>query len=306
MRNPSLAFLAAAFLAASASAQTATPGTASPHSSGDWGTAGTEGVSKKAKAIMAKLLAKAKDELVFTVVYNRGKAGEKTATLKSAYGKTPDFEVDLNNIVIGGSPAAAFSAGIGMNAPGRKFNGVDHSGNDLIYSTQALYEMGDQNHAAVFLAHELGHLALGHAKKLDDKKKALIGPLYDEWAVRNTVPDDEPTDVTTKRFFKDMAPKLQELLAKEQAPMEEEADAYGRALAQKAEFPDTSGEAGFQRAQDWLWAHKLEMSDPNHGGSVADRAKESAKWAADQQAAKERAAAASRRAKCATEGTSCQ
>lgn len=294
--RPLSTFLMAAVLllgaASTAPAAPAAPGTKTPHSSGDWGP-DAAGLRAKANAIMAKLMAAAHE-------------GVDIAGKKVPYAKTPDFVIDLNNHVIAGSPAAAFSAGLGMNSPGRSIGGVDHSANDLVYTTQALYEMADQHEAAVFIAHEIGHLALGHAAKLEKEKARLIDKLYGEWETVNTIPDGEPASVTVQRFFKDSAPKLQAALSPIQAPLEEEADGYARALASKAGYPGEGSVTSFQRAQDWLWALKLEMSDPSHGGTVADRAAKSSKWLADQKAAQERAAAASRRAKCAAEGTSCQ
>lgn len=295
MRSAATILMAAVLLlgaASASSAATAAPGTQTPHSSGDWGP-DEAGLRAKANAVTAKLLLAARE-------------GVDIGGKKVSYAKTPDFVIDLNNHVIAGSPAAAFSAGLGMNTAGRTIGGVDHSANDLVYTTQALYEMADQNEAAVFIAHEIGHLALGHAAKIEKEKARLIDKLYGEWEIVNTVPDGEPTSVTVQRFFKDAAPKLQAALSPVQAPLEEEADAYGRALAVKAGYPGEASVASFQRAQDWLWALKLEMSDPSHAGTVADRAAKSHKWLADQKAAQERAAAASRRAKCAAEGTSCQ
>lgn len=295
MRPLSTILMASVLLLGSAPsvpAAPADPATQTPHSSGDWGP-DEAGLRAKANAITGKLLVAARE-------------GVELAGKKVPYQKTPDFVIDLNNHVIAGSPAAAFSAGLGMNSAGRTIGGVDHSANDLVYTTQALYEMADQQEAAVFIAHEIGHLALGHAAKIEKEKARLIDKLYGEWETVNTIPDGEPTSVTVQRFFKDSAPKLQAALSPIQAPMEEEADAYARALASKAGFPGEATVTSFQRAQDWLWALKLEMSDPNHGGTVADRAAKSSKWVADQKAAQERAAAASRRAKCAAEGTSCQ
>lgn len=294
MRTPSTVLMAVLLLgaASAASAATATPGTKSPHSSGDWGP-DEAGLRAKANAIMAKLLVTARE-------------GVDVGGKKVPYAKTPDFVIDLRNHVIAGSPAAAFSAGLGMNSPGRTIGNVDHSANDVVYTTQALYEIADQTEAAVFIAHEIGHLALGHAAKIEKEKARLIDKLYGEWETANTIPDGEPTSVTVQRFFKDAAPKLQAALSPFQAPLEEEADVYARALASKAGYPGEATVTSFQRAQDWLWALKLEMSDPSHAGTVADRAAKSSKWLADQKAAQERTATALRRAKCAAEGTSCQ
>ena len=300
MATPSIrlpAALAVLLCAASASAQkpgpnAAPPGTAAPHSSGDWGP--DEGALRNKTAdIVFKLLQTAKD-------------GVEVDGKKVVYAKTPDMVVDLNNTVIGGSPAAAFSAGLGMNSPGRTIGGKDHSANDLIYLTNALYTMADQPEAAMFIAHEIGHLANGDAKTLEEKKKDIISKMFDEWTVVNSVPDGEPSSVTVNRFFKDSGAKVQEKLNPIQQPLEDAADRYGRALAVKAGYPVEASVSSFQRAQDWLWALKLDLTDPNHAGSVADRAKKNAQWAAETKAAKERAAAATRRAKCASEGTSCQ
>ena len=74
----------------------------------------------------------------------------------------------------------------------------------------------------------------------------------------------------------------------------------------KAGYPGDASVSSFLRAQDWLYALNYELNDPNHAGTVADRAAKNAKWLEDQKAAKERSAAALRRAKCAAEGTSCQ
>lgn len=298
MSVPSAPRLAAALLVLSAASGAlaaptpATPGTQSPHSSGDWGKDEAD-LRARANAIMGKLLASARE-------------GVEVEGKKVPYAKLPDFVIDLRNAVIAGSPAAAFSAGMGMNSPGRTIGGVDHSANDLVYTTSALYTMADQPEAAMFIAHEIGHLALGHAEKLEKEKSRLIDKLYTEWEATNTVPDGEPTNVTVQRFFKDSAPKLQAALNPIQQPMEDDADKYGRALAVKAGYPGGATVTSFQRAQDWLWALKLDLDDPNHSGSVADRARKNAKWLADEKAAKERAATASRRAKCAAEGTSCE
>lgn len=300
MATPSIRFpaaLAALLLALTASAQKATPqtappGTSAPHSSGDWGK-DEAALRQNAAVIVAKLVAAAKE-------------GVEVDGKKIVYSNDPAFVMDLNNSVIGGSPAAAFSAGLGLNAPGRTIGGVDHSAKDLIYTTNALYTMADQNEAAMFIAHEVGHLANGDAKTLEEKKKEVIAKMFDEWSVVNTIPDGEPSSVTVNRFFRDWGPKVQEKLNPIQQPLEDAADRYGRALAVKAGFPAEAAVTSFQRAQDWLWALKLELNDPNHAGSVADRAKKNAEWVAAAKAAKVRAATASRRAKCAAEGTSCQ
>lgn len=299
MSAPSIPRLAALFLVLSAAAAAAvaapppaTPGTRSPHSSGDWGKDEAD-LRARANGIMGKLLASARE-------------GVELEGKKIPYAKLPDFVIDLNNSVIVGSPAAAFSAGMGMNSPGRTIGGVDHSANDLVYTTNALYTMADQPEAAMFIAHEIGHLALGHAERLEKEKSRLIDKLFTEWETTNTVPDGEPTTVTVQRFFKDSAPKLQAALNPIQQPLEDDADKYGRALAVKAGYPGGATVTSFQRAQDWLWALKLDLDDPNHSGSVADRARKNAKWLADEKASKERAATASRRAKCAAEGTSCE
>lgn len=290
---PRLAFALLLLAAAAGAAPTpAAPGTSTPHSSGDWGP-DEAALRVKANAIMAKLLAAAR-------------GGVDVGGKKASYARVPDFVIDLRNAVIAGSPAAAFSAGLGMNAPGRTIGGADHSANDLVYTTSALYTMADQPEAAMFIAHEIGHLALGHAEKLEKEKSRLIDKLYTEWEAANTVPADEPTNATVQRFFKDAAPKLQAALNPLQQPLEDDADKYGRALAVKAGYPAEAGVTSFQRAQDWLWALKLDLDDPNHAGSVADRAAKNAKWLAEEKAAKERAATALRRAKCAAEGTSCR
>lgn len=292
MRTPS-ALLVAALLLAAATAiaqQKAAPGTATPHSSGDWGR-DEAALRANANTIVAKLLDAARG----------GVAVEgKTVT----YARTPDFVIDLGNVVIGGSPAAAFSAGLGMNAPGKTIGGVNHSANDLIYTTNALYTMADQPEAAMFIAHEIGHLAYGHADKLEKQKSAIIERLYGEWETTHTVPDGEATDATVGRFFKDSAGKIQEALNPVQQPLEDDADKYGRALAVKAGFPGEATVSSFQRAQDWLWALKLDMADANHAGTVADRAAKNAKWVADERAAAERSATAKRRAEAAAKGMS--
>ena len=283
MRYPSLILAGSLLLVVSASAQKAPPGTSAPHSSGDWGP-DEAALRAKANAIAAKLLAVAKE-------------GVDVDGKKVVYARTPDFVIDLRFVAIGGSPAAAFSAGLGLNSPGRTIGGVNHSASDLIYTTNALYTMADQPEAAVFIAHEIGHLAFEHAKKLENEKKAIIDKLYGEWEVRNTIPDDESATVTASRFFKDSADKVQAAMNPIQQPLEDQADRYGRALALKAGYPAEAAVTSFQRAQDWLWALKLDLADPNHAGSVADRAEKSKKWIAEQKAA-------SRRAKCASEGMS--
>jgi hypothetical protein len=296
MNTPSVARLALACallpLALPAFAGSAVPGTSAPHSSGDWGR-DEAALRANANGIVAKLIAAARE-------------GVDVDGKKVAYAKLPDFVIDLNNVVIGGSPAAAFSAGVGMNAPGRTIGGVNHSANDLVYTTNALYTMADQDEAAMFIAHEIGHLAYGHAEKLEKEKSKVVEKLYGEWETVNTIPDGEPTNVTVNRFFKDSAGKIQSALNPIQQPLEDDADKYGRALAVKAGFPGGAAVSSFQRAQDWLWALKLDLADPNHAGSVADRAAKNAKWLEEQKAAKERAATALRRSKCAAEGTSCQ
>jgi hypothetical protein len=292
MRTPS-AFIAAALLclpAAAAYAQPAVPGTSTPRSSGDWGP-DEAALRAKTSAIVAKLLAAAA-------------AGVAVEGKTISYSKVPDLVIDLNNIVIGGSPAAAFSAGIGMNAPGRTIGGASHSANDLIYTTSALYTMADQPEAAMFIAHEVGHLAYGHAEKLEKRKKEIIERLYGEWEVSHSVPDGEASSVTVNRFFKDSAAKIQAELNPIQQPMEDDADKYGRALAVKAGYPGGAAVSSFQRAQDWLWALKLDLGDPNHAGTVADRAAKNSKWLADERAATERAATATRRAEAAAKGMS--
>jgi hypothetical protein len=272
--------------------QKAAPGTAAPHSSGDWGP-DEAALRAKANAIVANLIRTAK-------------GGVDVEGKNVAYAREPDFVIDLNNAVIGGSPAAAFTAGLGMNSPGRTIGGVNHSGNDLIYTTNALYTMADQPEAAMFIAHEIGHLAYGHAAKLEKAKAAIIDRLYGEWETANTIPDGEPSNVTVSRFFKASGDKIQAALNPIQQPLEDDADKYGRALAVKAGYPEGASVSSFQRAQDWLWALKLDLGDPNHAGTVADRAAKNAVWVADQKTARERTGILMRRAKCAAEGTSCQ
>lgn len=291
MRFPSALFAVLLF-ASPAPAAPAAAGTPTPHSSGDWGR-DEAALRANANAIAAKLLIAAKE-------------GVEVDGKRVAYARLPDFVIDLRSVVIGGSPAAAFSAGIGMNSPGKGIGGVDHSANDLVYTTNALYTMADQPEAAMFLAHEIGHLALGHAAKLEKAKKEIIDKLFTEWEQTNTVPDGEASAVTVNRFFRDSGGKIQAALNPIQQPMEDEADKYGRALAVKAGYPGEASVSSFRRAQDWLWALKLDLDDPNHAGSVADRAAKNAKWLDDQKAAKERSATALRRSKCAAEGTSCQ
>lgn len=294
MSNPSLLGFALAFAlsAAAAAADTAHPGTRTPHSSGDWG-ADEAALRANANTIFARLLTASRE-------------GIDVDGKKVVYARSPDFVIDLKNVVIGGSPAAAFGAGSGMNSPGKTIGGVDHSGNDLVYTTSALYTMSDQPEAAMFLAHEIGHLALGHAGKLEKAKKELIDKLYSEWEATHTVPDGEAVERTVNRFFKDYEGKIQAELNPIQQPLEDEADKYGRELALKAKFPKEAAVSSFLRAQDWLWALKLQLADPNHAGSVADRAAKNAKWVDAQKAAQERSATALRRAKCATEGISCR
>lgn len=284
--------LAALGAAPALGGEPAPAGTKTPHSSGDWGRDEAE-LRAGAKEIIARLLVSAQ-------------SGVEVDGKTVSYAKRPDFVIDLNNAVIGGSPAAAFSAGLGMNSPGRTIGGVDHSANDLVYTTNALYTMADRPEAAMFLAHEIGHLALGHAKKLEKEKSAIIDRLFGEWEASNTVPEGEATSATVNRFFRDYAAKIQAALNPIQQPLEDEADRYGRALAVKAGYPGEASVTSFQRAQDWLWALKLDLADPNHAGSVADRAAKNEKWLAAEKAAKERAATALRRSKCASEGTSCQ
>lgn len=303
MRNPSNVLMAALLAAAvPAFPQPATPGTSSPHSSGDWGKTAEEN-DGNARRIVKRLLDEAKLEVYFVANYRNG----TNKDFKVAYTKTPDFEVDFDNKLVGGSPAAAFGAGLGLNSPGSKyFKGVDHSGNDLIYSTQALYEMADQAEAAVFLAHEIGHLALGHPKKLEQEKARIAGEEYDKWEVSHTVSDAEAPESKVRRFMQDSKQAIQDRLAAVQAPMEEEADAYGRELSVRAKFPAAAAEKAFARAQDWLWVYKLEMEDKAHGASVKQRAKESAVWAAAYEKAQEKKKTEARRAKCASEGQSCE
>lgn len=292
MGFPSASCLALLLLAASVHAAPAAPGTKTPHSSGDWGK-DEAALRANANAIFAKLLVAARP-------------GVDVDGRTVPYDKLPDFVIDLNNLVIGGSPAAAFSAGMGMNSRGKTIGGVDHSANDLVYTTSALYTMSEQPEAAMFLAHELGHLALGHAAKLEKAKKDVIDKLFTEWEATHSVPDGEEAAVTVKRFFKDFSGKIQAALNPIQAPLEDEADRYARVLAVKAGYPADAAVSSFLRAQDWLSALGMEMDDPNHSGTVADRAAKNAKWVEAGKAAKERAETATRRAKCASEGMSCR
>lgn len=301
LMRPLSAFAAAFLLAVSAQAQSAkpgaaSPGTATPHSSGDWGP-DEAALRQKASALFLRLL-------------DESRKGVTVDAAKVVYTKNPTFKVDLDHSVIGGSPAAAFSAGVGLNKTG------DFSGSDLVYAGSALFEMTDQNEAAMFIAHEIGHLAYGHPQKLEDRKMAIVDRLYNEWEAANQEAigrinadpayktSAQRTNAAVKLFFKEASPKLQAELNPIQQPMEDDADKYGRALAVQAGFPADATITSFQRAQDWLWALKLEMSDPNHAGTVADRALKNASWVADQRAAKERAETASRRAKAAAAGMS--
>lgn len=296
--NPSIPVLALLLAAVPALAQPqktpATPGTTSPHSSGDWGKDEGE-LRQRARVIMAKLIKAAN-------------AGVEVDGKKVVYGGSPDFVIDLNHAVIGGTPAAAFGKGIGLNGPGKTvIDGADHSGNDLIFTGNALYTMADQPEAAVFIAHEIGHLANGDPKKLADEQSKIVDELFGQWSVANTIPDGEPSRVTVARFMKDSAPQIQAKLTPIQAKMEEAADKYGRELAAKAEPAwESATVTAYQRAQDWLWALKLDMDDPSHGGTIADRAAKNVKWLEERKAADARAQAALRRAKCAQGLTSCQ
>jgi hypothetical protein len=106
--------------------------------------------------------------------------------------------------------------------------------------------------------------------------------------------------------MQDSKQAIQDRLAAIQAPMEEEADAYGRELAARAKIPAGKAESAFARAQDWLWVYKLEMEDKAHGGSVEQRRKESAIWAAAWEKTQEKKKTEERRKKCAAEGQSCE
>lgn len=299
MRTPSalvLLLVAASAFAQPAKSAPADPGTATPHSSGEWGP-DEAALRRKASELFLKLL-------------DESRKGVQVGGAKVVYTKNPAFKVDLERSVIGGSPAAAFEAGVGLNKNG------PFSGSDLVYAGAALFEMVDPNEAAMFIAHEIGHLAYGHPKKLEDQKMAIVDRLYNEWDAANReailrinadpayTTGAQRTAATVKLFFKDSAPKLQGELNPIQQPMEDEADKYGRALAVQAGYPADATVTSFRRAQDWLWALKLEMSDPNHAGTVADRAAKNAAWVADERAAKERAETASRRAKAAAQGMS--
>lgn len=293
MRTPSALLLAllGAF-ASPVAAQQATPGTKAPVCSGDWGP-GAEGMTleDKARRLFSRLLNGAKGEIV---------VGGK----KVKYDKNPELVVDLQHNVIAGSPAAAFSAGLGMNAPGKNaIDGKDHSARDLVYTTNALYEMCDQPEATIFVAHEIGHLALGHAAILEAKKGEIIDRLFGEWSATHTVPSDPK--VAVRQFFADYGSKIVEELQPVQAPLEKEADEYGRELSLKIGIPVNTAENAFLRAQDWLWGMKLDMSDKGHGGTVHDRAVKSAEWAAQIRVQMQHAADAARRAKCAEQGMSC-
>lgn len=300
MRTPSVLTLVVLLGAASpAFAQTATPAKeATPATknlvcSGDWGT-GADGqtLDDKIQKIFRGLVAEAHKGVVVngkTVVYI----------------ENPKLVVDLRYATLGGSPAVAFAKGLGLNAPGRTIGGTDYSGTDLVYTTNALYEMCDRDHAAVFLAHELGHLAYDHAKQLEEIKKKLFSESYDKWAVTHTIPDDEPTDVTVKRFAKDSEADIMKALGEKQIPLEQQADEYGRELAVKTGVQDTKVAEAFARAQDWLWATKATLEDNAHK-TVDQRRADSADWAAKRKKAAQDAADAARRAGCAAKGMSCQ
>jgi len=292
MSAPSLLSLAAvlALCAAPAFAAPATPGTKTPHSSGDWG---------KDEASLRAEAAK-----IFRTLVDRAHEGVLVGGTTIQYALEPVLEIDLNNMVIGGSPAAAFSAGRGLNSVGRTIGGKDHSAHDLVYTTNALYTMADRPEAGVFLAHELGHLARGHAKKIDDAKKELVDRLFTEWSDENPESAALDADASVKAFFKAKSAKLEQELIKVQSPLEKEADEYGRELAVKAGIKADASVSAFERAQDWMWALKLDMADAAHGGTVADRAAQNAKWAADRRAALERAETAKRRALGASQGMS--
>ena len=290
MRTPSV--LPAALLLALASsafaqkAVPATPGTAAPQCSGGWG-ADEAALRQTASALFAKLI-------------DQSHTGVTVDGKKIDYAKNPTFKVDLNHAVIGGSPAAAFQAGVGLNKTG------DFSGSDLVYAGSALFEMCDPSEAAMFLAHEIGHLAYGHPKAMEDKKLVIVDRLYGEWETSHTIPAGEASSVTVNRFFKDTSDKLTKELSPLQQPMEDDADKYGLALSVQAGYPADAAVNSFRRAQDWLWALKLDMSDPNHPGTVADRAKQTAERVAADRAAAQRAADVTRRAACASGGMSCQ
>jgi hypothetical protein len=287
MRTPSI--LAAALLmaaAASGYAAPATPGTKTPHSSGDWGP-DEAALRRKASALFAKLI-------------DEAHKGVTVDGKKVPYAKNPSFKVDLDHSVIGGSPAAAFQAGVGLNKTG------DFSGSDLVYAGSALFEMVDQAEAAMFLAHEIGHLAYAHPKTMEDKKMALVDKLYSEWEVSHTIPAGEPSSETVKRFLKDSSARLSNELAPLQRPYEDDADRYGLALAVQAGYSGDAAVNSFLRAKDWLAAKDADESDPAHPGTVAERAAKTAERLAADRAAAERAKLVARRAKCASEGTSCE
>lgn len=294
MRTPSASLLVVVFVFASpAFAQKATPGTKAPVCSGDWGP-GTEGmtVEDKANRLFRKLL-------------DGAKGGVSVAGKEIKYDRNPELVVDLKNPVIGGSPAAAFGAGYGLNSPGKTIGGKDHSARDLVYTTYALYEMCDQPEATIFVAHEIGHLALGHAAKMDAAQKRIVSEQYDKWEAQAAVIPGESTADNVKRFFKEAAPAIAAAMQPVQAPLEQEADVYGRELSLKIGIPVDVPERAFLRAQDWLWGWKLDMADEGHGGTVHQRAVESAEWAKRKRAEKKQLEDSRRHQECALKGMSC-
>ena len=87
--------------------------------------------------------------------------------------------------------------------------------------------------------------------------------------------------------------------------MEEDADRYGLALALQAGYSGKAAVNAYLRGADSLWSLGADGGDASHG-TLGERAKKTAERVAADQAATEKAAAATRRANCAAQGMTCQ
>lgn len=148
---------------------------------------------------------------------------------------------------VAGSPAVALAARTGLNKENRS----------IVIVTYGALEIGDEDHLAFFLGHEIAHLVHGHPQQL----VKVQGDLFDKWYDANSARLAEmKPEAVADLFGKEKGAELQ-ALAK---PLEREADVDGMALMTLAGYDAKAAGDALDRAQDWTWALRWSGDDPSH------------------------------------------
>lgn len=146
-----------------------------------------------------------------------------------------------------GSPMVALAARTGPNTK-------DHA---IVVVTYGALEIGDKDHVAFMMAHEIAHLLNHHPQQF----AAIQAEVFEQWYSANgvRVAMMSPKDAV-EAFSKEKNGELGE----RNRPFERQADKDGLDLMAKAGYD--AGKAGdsMDRAQDWLAALHLDKDDPAH------------------------------------------